>query len=83
MNQTSVKFNQLYLDDPIQSMDDINILSFIDLLRCFIDSEDFKNDIILSTHDSNFAKLLMIKMRNKKYKIINFESYGNEGPIID
>ncbi|MBV7271474.1 AAA family ATPase [Clostridium sp. PL3] len=82
MNQNSVKFNQLYLDDPIQSMDDINILSFIDLMRCFIDSDDFKNDIILSTHDSNFAKLLMIKMRNKKYKIINFESYGSEGPII-
>lgn len=82
LNQTSVKFEQLYLDDPIQSMDDINILSFIDLLRCLIDSEDFKSDIILSTHDSNFAKLLMIKMRNKSYRIINFDSYGIEGPII-
>lgn len=72
---------QLFLDDPIQSMDDMNVLALIDIFRNLIDLPNAKN-IILSTHDDNFAQLLKIKMRNKNIKIFDFVSYGDEGPII-
>ncbi|MCL3782093.1 hypothetical protein EMN47_17025 [Prolixibacteraceae bacterium JC049] len=75
------KFEQLFLDDPIQSMDDLNILALIDVFRGLVDIKNTKR-IILSTHDDNFAKLLKVKMRNKNIKVIDFESYGNEGPLI-
>lgn len=76
------KINQLFLDDPIQSMDDINILAYIDVLRDCIDSDEMKKGFIISSHESNFTRLLQIKMRNKKIKIYRFETYSKEGPII-
>ncbi|MDQ1233393.1 exonuclease SbcC [Paenibacillus sp. SORGH_AS306] len=76
-------FNQLLLDDPIQSMDDLNTLAFIDVLRAILDSESNKKRLIISTHDSNFAELLSIKMRNKNIKNYFIEGYGSEGPIIN
>lgn len=74
-------FEQLFLDDPIQSMDDLNILALIDVFRELVDIPNVKR-LVLSTHDDNFAKLLRVKMRNKNIKVIDFESYGNEGPVI-
>jgi len=79
--ETGSKLEQLFLDDPIQSMDDLNVLALIDVLRSMVDIDGAKK-IILSTHDDNFAKLLQIKMRNKNIKTINFKSYGDEGPVI-
>lgn len=83
LTQKCSNLDQLFLDDPIQSMDDINILSYIDLMRSIIDSDIISKNIIISTHDDNFAKLLSIKMRNKEFKAYNFISYGKEGPIIE
>ncbi|NFQ68080.1 AAA family ATPase [Clostridium sporogenes] len=82
LTQKCSNLDQLFLDDPIQSMDDINILSYIDLMRAIIDSNLISKNIIISTHDDNFAKLLSIKMRNKEFKVYNFISYGKEGPVI-
>lgn len=79
--EKSSGLQQLFLDDPIQSMDDMNILALIDIFRNLIDLPNAKN-IILSTHDDNFAQLLKIKMRNKNIKVFDFVSYGDEGPIV-
>lgn len=47
----------LLIDDPIQSMDDINMASFIQLLR-----EEFKGyQIIMSTHESRIANYVSYK----------------------
>ncbi len=47
----------LLIDDPIQSMDDINMASFIQLLR-----EEFKDyQIIMSTHESRIANYVSYK----------------------
>ena len=47
----------LLIDDPIQSMDDINMASFIQLLR-----EEFKDyQIIMSTHESRIANYISYK----------------------
>jgi len=50
----------IFIDDPIQALDDINILSMIDLLRNIAYSLD--KQIILTTHDRNFFELLKKKV---------------------
>lgn len=82
LTQNHSKLNQLLLDDPIQSLDDVNILAFIDILRGILDMKERDKKILLSTHDSNFAQLLTIKLRNKEYVHYKFTGYGSEGPII-
>lgn len=50
----------IFIDDPIQALDEINILSSIDLLRnvaFFMDKQ-----IVLTTHDRNFFELLQKKV---------------------
>ena len=50
----------IFIDDPIQALDDINILSMIDLLRNVAYSLD--KQISLTTHDRNFFELLKKKV---------------------
>ena len=50
----------IFIDDPIQALDDINVLSMIDLLRNVAYSLD--KQIILTTHDRNFFELLKKKV---------------------
>ncbi|MBW7476682.1 AAA family ATPase [Paenibacillus oenotherae] len=83
LTQNFSSWDQLFLDDPIQSMDDIKILSFIDVLRAISDSNFRKRSLIISTHDDNFAKLLAIKYRNKSLTQYNFIGYGLQGPLIE
>ena len=83
MTQQYSRLGQLFLDDPIQSMDDVNILGFIDLLRAILDSQSEQNNLVVSTHDSNFAKLLGIKMRNRPFVEYQIIAYGEEGPLIE
>lgn len=66
----------ILIDDPIHSMDSINILSVIDLLRNI--SIKFNRQIILSTHDENFYELLKLKVPEEKFgsKFIRFKSFG-------
>lgn len=47
----------LLIDDPMQSMDEMNVASFIELIR-----NDFENtQFILSTHESKISRLLHYK----------------------
>lgn len=66
----------ILIDDPIHSMDSINILSTIDLLRNI--STRFGRQIILSTHDENFYELLKVKLPSKIYrsKFMKLKSFG-------
>lgn len=72
----SEKYDCIFIDDPIQSMDSINVLSTIDLLRSIALSYD--KQIILSTHDENFHNLLKKKMPPDLYKskFLELESFG-------
>lgn len=72
----SEKYDCIFLDDPIQSMDSINILSTIDLLRGIMINHD--KQIILSTHDENFHNLLKKKIPRGlfKSKFLKFETFG-------
>ncbi|WP_090738585.1 AAA family ATPase [Paenibacillus sp. Mc5Re-14] len=83
LTQKYSSLDQLFLDDPIQSMDDVNVLAFIDVLRAILDSESNNKRLIISTHDDSFAELLAIKMRNKNVVQYRIEGYGPEGPIVE
>lgn len=66
----------IFVDDPIQSMDSINILSTIDLLRSIVVNQ--QKQIILSTHDENFHNLLKKKIPSNlfKSKFMELETFG-------
>ena len=66
----------ILIDDPIHSMDSINVLSMIDMLRNI--SVQFNKQIIISTHDEGFFELLQKKIPVEVFgsKFITLESYG-------
>ena len=66
----------IFIDDPIQSMDSINILSTIDLFRSIV--VNLGKQIILSTHDENFQNLLKKKIPDDLFpaKYLELETFG-------
>lgn len=72
----SEDYDCIFIDDPIQSMDTINILSTIDLFRGIILKLD--KQIILSTHDKKFHELLKKKIPTNLFqsKFLELESFG-------
>lgn len=56
-------FNSIMIDDPVQSMDDINMISLIELFR----NEFSDNQIFVSTHEDEIEKYILYKFM--KYKI--------------
>jgi DNA repair protein SbcC/Rad50 len=68
--------NCIFIDDPVQSMDSINVLGIIDLLRSI--SVNLGKQIIVSTHDENFHALLKQKLPEHlfKSKFLELESFG-------
>ena len=73
---TGEPINCIFIDDPIQSMDSINILSFIDLFRGIMTS--LGKQLIVSTHEENFHLLLKKKIPSElfKSKFLEFETFG-------
>lgn len=71
----------IMIDDPIQSMDSINVLATIDLLRSI--SVRFNKQIIISTHDDNFFKLLQRKIPSQVMgsKFLKLEKFGVVVPV--
>ena len=69
------------IDDPIQSMDSINILSTIDLLRSIC--LQFNKQVIISTHDENFFGLLQRKIPAEVFgaKFLQLEKFGVVVPV--
>jgi len=72
------------MDDPIQTMDDLNILSFIDLLRAELASKNesgnqFIDQLFFTTCDEKLERLILHKMKNfgVNYSHVHFTSYGN------
>ena len=71
----------ILIDDPIQSMDSINVLSTIDLLRSIC--LKFDKQIIISTHDENFFGLLQRKIPSEVFgsKFLQLEKFGVVSPV--
>lgn len=66
----------IFIDDPIQSMDSINVLSLIDLFRNI--SSRLGKQLIIATHDENFHELLKKKIPPNifKAKYLHLASFG-------
>jgi len=71
------------LDDPIQSLDDINLLGLVDLLR----RTKEHRQIIVSTHDARFGKLLARKLRpandSQSTSVIELHGWKRTGPDVE
>lgn len=64
---SSEHLNTILIDDPVQTMDDINMASFIELLR-----SDFGNtQIILSTHSNSISLYMRYKFSKYGFKTQN------------
>ncbi len=72
----SKEYQCIFIDDPIQSLDSINVLSTIDLFRSIVVNE--RKQVILSTHDENFHNLLKKKMPEGLFhsKFLELEGFG-------
>jgi DNA repair exonuclease SbcCD ATPase subunit len=72
----------LLLDDPVQSMDDVNVLGFADLCRHL----RLRRQLIVSTHERRFASLLERKLAPRAEgsltKIIRFTGWDRSGPTV-
>ncbi|MFA0960374.1 AAA family ATPase [Roseivirga sp. BDSF3-8] len=75
-NEKGEPVDCIFIDDPIQSMDSINILSTIDLFRSIV--VNLGKQIILSTHDENFQNLLKKKIPADLFpaKYLELETFG-------
>ena len=50
----------IFMDDPLHNLSDVNVLSFIDLLRSL--TTIHKKQVVISTHDEKFYRLLQSKL---------------------
>lgn len=79
----SLPLQTLVLDDPLQSLDDVNLLGLVDLLR----RTKEHRQVIVSTHDPRFGDLLARKLRpvdrTEKTLIHEFRSWSRKGPLVE
>lgn len=69
------------LDDPLQSLDTVNLLGLADLLRRVRGSRQ----VIISTHDERLMDLLSRKLRptgNDRTRVVTLEAWSRQGPIV-
>ena len=78
----NAKLKTAILDDPVQSLDDINLLSLADVLR----TVRTRRQVIVSTHDHTLAELLLRKLRplhdDDATVVITVDQWGELGPRV-
>jgi energy-coupling factor transporter ATP-binding protein EcfA2 len=78
----SLPMRAVMLDDPLQSLDDVNLLGLIDLLRRTKD----QRQLLVSTHDVRFGRLLARKLRpvteGHRTRVIALSAWGPDGPTV-
>ncbi|HDY8172462.1 TPA: hypothetical protein RQL04_002890 [Vibrio vulnificus] len=57
--------NAIVIDDPVQSMDDLNSYALIDLCKIF--ARRFRKQIIITTHNRSFFNLFREKLPEMRY----------------
>lgn len=73
----------IMLDDPLQSLDDINLLGVADLLRRL----RAERQVFISTHEQRLWNLLVRKLRpigeDQRTLVLSFSDWSREGPKIE
>jgi DNA repair exonuclease SbcCD ATPase subunit len=76
------RFAAAMLDDPVQSMDDVNVLSLVDVLRTL----RRRRQLILTTHDLDLARLLTRKLRpledGQRTMFVTLANWSTHGPRV-
>lgn len=71
------------MDDPLQSLDDVNVLGFSDLMR----QVRRGRQVILSTHEERFARVLERKLHGRTPEesliVHRFMGWGRQGPKFE
>ena len=68
----------IFIDDPVGHFDDLNVLSFIDVLRTIITETGWQ--IVISTHEESFYELMKVKLSPRYYNS-KFFVFQEEGKI--
>jgi DNA repair exonuclease SbcCD ATPase subunit len=80
--KTPRPFNLVFLDDPVQAMDDINVLGLCEVLRQL----KSRRQMFISTHSPELYSLFRSKLRPSEgenpLRAFWFSSWSNEGPVI-
>ena len=81
-SSSTTDFGFVMLDDPLQSMDDVNVLGFSDLCR-FLRKE---KQLIIATHEERLSSLLVRKLISRDEPLqtleLDFRSWDSSGPLI-
>jgi exonuclease SbcC len=80
----SLPLQLVALDDPLQSLDTVNLLGLADLLRRVRSNRQ----IFVSTHDERLAQLLARKLRPtgaspSRTRLIRLDAWSRRGPFVD
>ncbi|MBV4418925.1 AAA family ATPase [Clostridium tyrobutyricum] len=86
LSKAMINKNQLmrcyFMDEPIQTMDDLNVLSFVDLLRFQLSEKSnnniFMDQIFISTCDNDLERLILHKMKSFGVGICRYKFEGPE-----
>ena len=78
----TLPLNVAILDDPLQSLDDLNLLGLIDLLKRMRE----RRQLMVSTHDNRFASLLERKLRpvsdSQRTILLELSGWSSEGARV-
>ena len=78
----TLPLNVAILDDPLQSLDDLNLLGLIDLLKRMRE----RRQLMVSSHDSRFASLLERKLRpvsdQQRTILVELSGWSSEGSSV-
>lgn len=83
LGMPALPLDTVILDDPLQSLDDLNLLGLIDLLRRTRE----RRQVFISTHDRRFASLLERKLRPvsewQRTVVIDLQGWHRDGPTAE
>ena len=82
LSMEAIPLRLAMLDDPLQSLDDLNLLGLVDVLRRVREVRQ----LLISTHDAAFADLLSRKLRpapgGPPTIVVEVSAWGRQGPAI-
>jgi len=71
------------LDDPLQSLDDVNLLGLVDTLR----RTKALRQLLVSTHERRLAHLIQRKLRpvgnDGRTRVLSFSDWSESGPVVE
>lgn len=80
LSATNPQIKTIFIDDPIGNFDDLNVLSFIDVIRTIVSETDWQ--IIISTHEENFYEIMKVKLSPEYYNS-KFLVFKDEGIVVE